>query len=72
MQVYLIDFKAWVDWVHRGGGAAETQSTRSAGMKGQHTTHKSRTRGPRKISDETIQGRLGQSQRNKTQMEGVG
>lgn len=34
-------------------------------MKGQDTTHKSRTRGPRKISDATIQGRLGQSQRNK-------
>lgn len=60
------DFKVWVEWVNRGSGVAETQSTQSAGMKGQDTTHKSGTRGPRKISDETNQGG------NETQMKGAG
>lgn len=67
----LFDFKAWVDWVHRGGGAAETQSTQSAGTEGQDTTHTELV-APRKISDETNQGRSGQSQRKETQMEGAG
>lgn len=66
------DFKVWVEWVRGGSGAAEAQSTQRAGMKGQDTTQKRGTRGPRKISDETNQGRSEQSQRNETQMEGAG
>lgn len=33
----LFDFKAWVEWVHRGSGVPETQSTESAGMKWENT-----------------------------------
>lgn len=59
----LFDFKAWVEWVHRGSRLPETQSTESAGMKQENTYPD---------TDETNQGRSEQSQKNETQMEGVG